>query len=105
MTDTVRVDPTELARVSQSYLDVSQKMFAALRLFRASALVAPADFGSVGEGDGLTRVHEEELGLAGSLFERYIAVLEVDADNLLRLAFAYQQADQEAARLFRDIGP
>ena len=39
------------------------------------------------------------------MFERFIAVLEVDVDRLLRMAFAYRQADDDAARRFRDLWP
>jgi hypothetical protein len=70
------VDPAELARVSQSYMDESQTLFAALRILRASAPIGATDFGSVDQAEELAGTHENVLGLAGSMFERFIAVLD-----------------------------
>jgi hypothetical protein len=94
----VRADPTELARASQVYLDTSQDVFAALRSLRADAPLATNDLGTVEQNEGLARAHDGVLGQAGTFLERLIAVLEIDADDLLRVAFAYQEADEEAAR-------
>jgi hypothetical protein len=102
---TLRVDTTALARASQSYLDQSQKLFAALRILRARGPIAAAHVGSVDHADELARRHEDVLGVAGSAFERFIAVMEVDVDKLLRLAFAYQQAEEETARRFKNLWP
>jgi hypothetical protein len=94
----VRADPPELARASQVYLDTSQDLFATLRTLRNDAPLATGDLGTVEQAEALVRAQDRILGHAGTLLERLIAVMEIDADNLLRVAFAYQRADELAAQ-------
>lgn len=101
----VRADPVELARVAQLHLDTSLELAAALRALRGDAVLSTSDLGTVAQNDGLACCHDDVLGQAGTLYERLIAVLETDADDLLRVAFAYEQADQAAAwRTSRPVG-
>ena len=102
MGDEVRADPVEIARVAQSYLDNSKDVATALRAVRADALVNPADFGRVGPAGAIERAYTAVSGSAGTALERIIGVLEVDNEGLLQTAFAYQQADEDAARKLRE---
>ncbi len=101
MGDEVRADPVEIARVAQSYLDNSKDLASALRSVRADALINPADFGKVGPAAQLNSAYTGVAGSAGTALERIIGVLEVDNESLLQVAFAYQQADEDAARKLR----
>lgn len=101
MANEVRADPVELARVAQTYLDNSKDLATALRTVRADAMISPADFGKVAPANSLNSGYTTIAGSAGTALERLIAVLEVDNESLLRVAFAYQQADQAAEAAMR----
>jgi hypothetical protein len=97
----VRADPVELARVAQSCLDGSQELAAALRAVRADAVLSTSDFGNVANADRQSTAYHGVEGSAGTAVERLVTVLEVDNDSLLRVAFAYRQADEAAERRMR----
>jgi len=105
MADEVRADPVELARLAQFYLDASQDLAAALRAVRGDSVLSAADFGRVAPAGRLYDGYTGISGAAGTALERLIAVLEVDNENLLRVAFAYQQTDEEEARKMPKHGP
>ncbi len=98
MAEEVRADPVAIARLAQSYLDNSQALATSLRSMRADSVLSAADFGKVAPAAQLYEGHTAVSGIAGTALERLIGVLEVDNESLLRVAFAYQQADEEAAR-------
>lgn len=97
MGDEVRADPVEIARVAKSYLDNSKDLATAVRAVRADGLIPLSDFGKVTPAGQLNDGYNAIVGSAGTALERVIGVLEVDNESLLQVAFAYQQADQEAA--------
>ncbi|GHJ43357.1 hypothetical protein Cs7R123_06990 [Catellatospora sp. TT07R-123] len=101
MSGEVRADPVELARVAQSCLDGSQDLAAALRSVRADTVLSTSDFGNVASAASVSEAYHGVEGIAGTAVERLGAVLEVDNESLLRVAFAYQQADEEAERKLR----
>jgi hypothetical protein len=97
MADEVRASPTELGRVAQVFLDEAQALFDGLRAARDGL---PLTAEMIGETPSAVRVelaHTEVEDAAGTAVERLIAVLEQDVDALYQIAFAYRQADQEAA--------
>ncbi|SRR5687767_3385775 len=101
MAEEVRADPVALARLAQSYLDNSQALASSLRSMRADSVLSAADFGRVAPAARLHNGYTTVSGSAGTAVERLVGVLEVDNESLLRVAFAYQQADEEAARRVR----
>ncbi|GAA2372963.1 hypothetical protein Cme02nite_01530 [Catellatospora methionotrophica] len=101
MSGEVRADPVELARVAQSCLDGSLDLAAALRTARADTVLSTADFGNVANAGAQTEAYHGVEGSAGTATERLVTVLEVDNESLLRVAFAYQQADADAERRLR----
>ena len=105
MAEEIRADPVALARLAQLYLDNSQDLAAALRAVRADSVISAADFGRVAPAARLRDGYTAVSGSAGTALERVIAVLEVDNESLLRVAFAYQQTDEEAARKMPKHGP
>ncbi|MBE1486331.1 WXG100 family type VII secretion target [Plantactinospora soyae] len=105
MGDEVRADPVEIARVAQSYLESSTELATALRTVRAEALISPSDFGQVSSAGQLNDAYTAVAASAGTAVERVIAVLEVDNESLLQVAFAYQQADERAAQRHRSAHP
>lgn len=98
MAEEVRADPVALARLAQSYLDNSQDLAGSLRAVRGDSVLSAADFGKVAPAGRLHGAYTGIAGSAGTAIERVISVLEVDNESLLRVAFAYQQTDEEAAR-------
>jgi hypothetical protein len=101
MSGEVRADPVELARVAQSCLDGSQDLATALSTARADTMLSTSDFGNVANAGRQSEAYHGVEGSAGTAVERLITVLEVDNESLLRAAFAYQQADEEAERRLR----
>ncbi|GIF97082.1 hypothetical protein [Catellatospora citrea] len=101
MSGEVRADPVELARVAQSCLDGSQDLATALRTVRADTVLSTSDFGNVANASSQSEAYHGVEGSAGTATERLVTVLEVDNESLLRVAFAYQQADEEAERKLR----
>jgi hypothetical protein len=97
----IRADPAELARVAQSYLDTSQDLGRDLRSGRADSVLGQGDFGNVADAGALLAAYDGAAEAAGGAIEQLVAVLEVDNESLLRVAFSYQEADEDAARKLR----
>jgi len=98
----MRAEPEELARLAQRYLDVSKDLLETNRALQGDAPLSTSDFGVFG---GLLRnAHTVALGEAGTAIEYLIAVLETDCENLYRVVFAYEKADQDAAASFHKAG-
>lgn len=98
----MRAEPEELARLAKRYLDVSKDLFETHRALQGDAQLSTSDFGIFGES--LRDAHTVALAEAGTALEYLIAVLETDCDNLYRVVFAYERADQDAAASFHRAG-
>jgi hypothetical protein len=105
MGEEFRADPVELARAAESCLDQSAELAAALRTVRADSLISPADFGQVGAAGQLDSAYGTVAASAGTAVERMVGVLEVVNESLLRVAFAYREADVRAAERHRREHP
>ena len=98
MADEVRADPTELAKLAGKTLDAAIELGDGWRTAQADLAVPAAAFGVLPAAQGVHRsmvatVEDGDQGIG-----RLVAVYEGDVDRLYRVAFAYQQADREAAR-------
>ncbi|GIH04007.1 hypothetical protein Rhe02_20740 [Rhizocola hellebori] len=96
----VRADPAELARLAEQLLRSSQQLTEAWQAAQAALQLESTDAGNTSHGDDLIRGHQTTTGAADVAFGRLAAVLEGDNDRVLRVAFAYQQADERAAAEF-----
>jgi hypothetical protein len=107
MADEVRADPTELGRVAQLFLDEAQAFSGGLRAARARLPLTADMIGAVPAANRVEAAHTGVVDAAGTAVERLVAVLEQDVDALYQTAFAYQQADREAAvdlaRRYRNV--
>lgn len=93
----VRVDPVDLARAADLALHESTSLFEAVRRARGDLPLAGAAIGNTTAADFIASAHVGVVDAAGTALERLVAVLEHDVEALYRTAFAYQQADDEAA--------
>ena len=98
MADEVRADPAELARLAGRTLDASIELGDGWRGAQAELAVPAAAFGNLAAGQGVHRSHVAAVEDGDRGIGRLVAVYEGDVDRLYRVAFAYQQADREAAR-------
>jgi len=97
MGDEVRADPVELAKLAGKTLDASIELGDGWRTAQASLAVPAAAFGNLSAGQGVHRSHTAAAEDGDRGIGRLVAVYEGDVDRLYRVAFAYQQADREAA--------
>jgi hypothetical protein len=98
MGDEVRADPVELAKLAGKTLDASIELGDGWRQAQADLAVPAAAFGNLPAGQGVHRAHVAAAEDGDRGVGRLVAVYEGDVDRLYRVAFAYQQADREAAR-------
>jgi hypothetical protein len=93
----VRADPDELARLAADTLTASEMLGDGYRDGVADLAVPQSAFGNTVAGPALYSAHEGSLSAADTAVARLVVVQEGDVDRLYRVAFAYQQADAEAA--------
>lgn len=105
MAEEIRADPVELAKLAGRTLDASIALGDGWRTARAALTVPAAAFGNLGASPGVQRSHEAAAEDGDTGIGRLVGVYEGDVDRLYRVAFAYQQADQEAARRARQAHP
>jgi hypothetical protein len=92
----VAAEPIELTRLAATYLDQSQMLGDALR-GAAMATPARADFGTVPAAALLHEASDAVAEQAEHAVGRLVEVLDGDADRLYHLAFAYHEANLDAA--------
>lgn len=100
MTEELRADPVLLAVLSTETLALAKSGRDALRALRVEGLIPSAAFGNSSGASMPANVYTEALETAGLAVEDVADVLETDTDRLLRTAFAYKSADDEAASYF-----
>lgn len=100
MTEELRADPVLLAVLSKETLAMARSGRDALRALRSEGLIPAAAFGNSSAASMPANAYAEALEAAGLAVEDVADVLETDADRLLRAAFAYKAADDEAASYF-----
>ncbi|MBF9132334.1 hypothetical protein I0C86_25795 [Plantactinospora sp. S1510] len=104
MGDEVRADPAALAKLAGATLDASIELGDGWRGGQAALTVPAAAFGNLSAGQGAHRSHVAATEDGDTAVNRLVAVYEGDVDRLYRVAFAYQQADREAAERARRAG-
>lgn len=100
-----RADFTEMARLAGEVLKAADGISDALRTGRDSFTVPVAAFGNSPGGPAVHSAHEAVTEQGGSTIETLVGVLEGDVDRIYRVAFAYRQADQEAAHRLCRVRP
>ena len=104
MADEVRADPTALAKLADATLDASIGLGNGWRAAQSAVAPPASAFGNLPASGGVHRAHRSAAEEADTGTGRLIAVYEGDVDRLYRVAFAYQQADREAAERARRAG-
>ena len=99
-----RVDPEELVRLAADVLRSSQQMSDSWMAAQGDLAIPPAAFGNSNGAAAVKDSHVTVIDEADITIGRHVAVLEGDMDRLYRVAFAYQQADREAAERQRRAG-
>jgi hypothetical protein len=95
--DAMRADPIELSTLAATVLTASTDLGTALQDAQAS-FPPPADpFGNSSGSAGAYAATETATEQTGATLETLIGVLEGDVDRLYQVAFAYQEADEQAA--------
>jgi len=102
--DEVRADPAELAKLAGKTLDASIELGDGWRTAQGVLAVPATAFGNLSAGQGVHRSHVAAAEDGDTAINRLVAVYEGDVDRLYRVAFAYQQADREAAERARRAG-
>ncbi len=105
VTDEIRAQPAELARLAGTTLDASIKLGDGWRNAQAALAIPAAAFGNLSSSAGVHRAHAATAEDGETSINRMMAVYEGDVDRLYRVAFAYQQADAAAAQRNRNVGP
>jgi uncharacterized protein YukE len=103
--DEVRADPVELTRLAEQMLTASQQISDGWRLAQGELAVPAEAFGDTPAAGTARSEHQATVDAAEVTIGRLVAVLENDVDALYRTAFAYQQADEAAARKFHREHP
>jgi hypothetical protein len=101
----VRADPVELTRLAEQMLTASQQIDDGWRNAQGSLAIAGGAFGDTPAAPTVQAEHQSAVDDAGVTVGRLVAVLENDMDAVYRVAFAYQKADEEAERKFRQTHP
>jgi hypothetical protein len=101
----VRADPVELIRLAEQALSTSQRIADGWRAAQGDLAIPAAAFGDTPAAGTLRAEQQATVDSAEVTVGRLVAVLENDMDALYRVAFAYQQADEAAARQFRREHP
>ena len=104
MAKEVRADPVALAKLADTTLDASIGLGNGWRGAQAAVGVPASAFGVLPASAGVHRAHQATAEDADTGIGRLVAVYEGDVDRLYRVAFAYLQADREAAARTRRAG-
>lgn len=97
MAEEVRADYTELARLAGDVLKAADGFADGLQTARDSFSLSAAAFGNSTAGRSVHQAQQLVAEEGGTAVEHLVEVLEADVDRIYAVAFAYQQADQEAA--------
>jgi hypothetical protein len=105
MANEVRVDPPQLCRLGDQMLTSSEDID---DVWRANVDALNIPLAAFGNSDGAPGAHTAtlEVGSAADVtLSRFVTVLQGDMDRLYRVAFAYDQVDEQNAATLRDQGP
>ena len=90
----VRVQPSELARLAQTTLEMSMNMADAWRDVQGDIHVPVSAFGRLSNAQAAGGALGSAVEDADTVVGRQVAVYEGDVDALLRVAFSYEEAEQ-----------
>jgi hypothetical protein len=97
MGDEFRADPEELVRLAKTTLTNSDGMTASWSSAQGGLTPTGSAFGNTLEGGQFAVTVAEAAAAMDDTWRQITGVYEGDVDRLYRVAFAYQQADREAA--------
>ncbi|HYN93248.1 MAG TPA: type VII secretion target [Pilimelia sp.] len=101
MGDEVRAEPEKLVRLAKTTLGNADGMTSAWSSAQGAVTPAGSAFGNTLEGGQCAVVAAEAVAAMDDTWRQVVGVYEGDVDRLYRVAFAYQQADREAAERLR----
>jgi hypothetical protein len=96
-------NPLELTRLADQMLRSSQTVADAWRAAQPGLTLPPGCLGDSAGSAQLQEAHDTAVDDTDLAVGRLVGVLEGDTDRLYRVAFAYQQADQDAAARTRVV--
>jgi hypothetical protein len=97
MATDVRAEPAELVRLAATTLAAARGMSDGWRDGQRELAPPGSAFGDTPSATRAASAHRAVLAGASTALDRLVAVHEGDVDRLYRVAFAYQQADRDAA--------
>jgi hypothetical protein len=100
--DEVRADPEEIVRLAKATLAGADGMTGAWSSAQGAVAPRGTAFGNSAESGGCALAAAEALAAVDETWREFTGVYEGDVDRLYRVAFAYQQADIEAAQRQRN---
>jgi len=104
VTGEIRAEPDALVRLAAHTLTSADRLADALAAVQAAGSPAAGAYGNAGVAPGAHASVERALAAAETALGRLAGVYEGDVDRLYRAAFAYRQADSEAAERQRRAG-
>ncbi len=91
----LQADPEDLARLAGEVLASADGIMEALAASRGPSMLPLAAFGNTTAGPDLHLAYERAIAAGARTSERLLEVLEGDVDRLFRVAFAYQELEDE----------
>ena len=104
MTGEIRAEPDALVQLAKETLTAADRFADALAAAQGPAGPPGSAYGNTGVAASVQAAAESALADAETAIGRLNAVYEGDVDRLYRVAFAYRQADIEAANRNRRPG-
>lgn len=101
----VLAKPVKLAQLSQDLVDISGNVRTSLSATRGSGLIDSTAFGNSTGVEAVAKACNSVFEKGGTAVEDLAEVLEGDIDRVLRMAFSYQQTDEENAEKIPECRP
>jgi hypothetical protein len=97
MADEVRAEPDAIVRLAKATLGAADAMSDGWSAAQGGVAPTVSAFGNSAAGASVSAAIDGAEAATDSTWRRIVDVYEGDVDRLYRVAFAYQQADTEAA--------
>jgi hypothetical protein len=101
----VRVEPAALAVLAGSTLNAAKRLSGVQFDAQVELTVPQPVFGNCAGAAELHTAHQELVEAVDAAYEALVGALEMDVDQLYRIAFAYRGLDEDgASRMARVVG-
>lgn len=101
----VLAKPGKLAQLSQDLVDISGNVRDSLSTTRSSGLIDSTAFGNSEGVEAVATAYNAVFEKGGTAVEDLAEVLEGDIDRVLRMAFSYQETDENNSKRIPQCRP